>query len=102
MLEKIKTNIGITGNYQDETIKGYIEEVKQFLIDAGVPKNVVEADTSVGIISCGVSDLWNYGSGNASLSPYFMQRAIQLASKKKNKQTDRCNNLSLFVGNGGF
>lgn len=87
MLEKIKTNIGLTGSYQDETIKGYIEEVKQFLIDAGVPKNVVEADTSVGIISRGVSDLWNYGSGNASLSPYFMQRAIQLASKKE--QADR-------------
>lgn len=87
MLEKIKANIGITGNYQDKTIEGYIEEVKQFLISAGVSKDVVEAETSIGIITRGVIDLWNYGSGGTSLSPYFIQRAIQLASKKE--QTDR-------------
>lgn len=83
MLEKIKANIGITGSYQDETIKGYIEEVKQFLIDAGVSRKVVEAESSIGVITRGVIDLWNYGSGGTSLSPYFMQRAIQLASKKE-------------------
>lgn len=85
MLEKVKANLGITGTYQDTTIQEYIEEVKQFLIEGGVDKSVVEADTSVGIISRGVADLWNYGSGGTSLSPYFLQRATQLAYKDGNE-----------------
>ena len=83
MLEKIKANLGITGTYQDTTIQGYIDEVKQFLLDGGVTKEVVESDTSIGIITRGVADLWNYGSGGTSLSPYFIQRAIQLSYKEK-------------------
>lgn len=81
MLEQIKNNLGITGTYQDKTIQGYIDEVKQFLLDGGVAKEIVEADSSVGIITRGVADLWNYGSGGTSLSPYFLQRATQLALK---------------------
>lgn len=87
-LGKVKINLGITGNYQDETIQGYINEVKQFLLDGGVSKEIVEAETSVGIITRGVADLWNYGSGGTSLSPYFIQRAIQLTSKKKDKEDE--------------
>ena len=83
MLEKVKTILGITGTYQDETIKEYIEEVKQFLIDGGVDKEIVDSDTSVGIIARGVADLWNYGSGGTSFSPYFLQRATQLSYKDK-------------------
>ena len=86
MLEKVKTMLGITGTYQDETIKGYIEEVKQFLIDGGVDKEIVEADTSVGVIARGVADLWNYGSGGTSFSPYFLQRATQLSYKDKEEK----------------
>ncbi len=81
MLEKVKSNLGITGTYQDTTIQGWIDEVEQFLIDGGVPKSIVEADTSAGIISRGVADLWNYGAGDGQLSPYFLQRATQLALK---------------------
>lgn len=81
ILKKIKANLGITGSYQDETIKGYIREVKEFLIDGGVDKSIVDSDEAVGLISRGVSDLWNYGAGGTSLSPYFIQRASQLALK---------------------
>lgn len=81
MLKKVKSNLGITGSYQDETIKGYIEEVKQFLIDGGVNELIIESDEAIGIITRGVADLWNYGAGGASLSPYFIQRATQLALK---------------------
>lgn len=81
MLEKVKANLGITGTYQDKTIQGYIDEVKQFLLDGGVDEKIVNADISVGIITRGVADLWNYGSGGTSLSPYFLQRATQLALK---------------------
>lgn len=82
MLEKVKANLGITGTYQDTTIQGWIDEVKEFLIEGGVSRAVVDDESSVGIISRGVADLWNYGSGGAKLSPYFKQRAIQLCYKK--------------------
>ena len=81
MLEEVKKRLGITGDYQDDTIQGYIEDVKQFLLDGGVNKEVVNASSTVGVIARGVSDLWNYGSGGTSFSPYFLQRAIQLSGK---------------------
>ncbi len=93
MLENVKAMLGITGTYQDEAIQGYIDEVKQFLLDGGVNKEIVDADTSVGIIARGVADLWNYGSGGTSFSPYFLQRAVQLSYKgKSEKQTEEEDN----------
>lgn len=85
LLEKVKTALGITGTYQDETLTIYIDEVKEYLVSAGVAKSIVDSSVSVGVIARGVSDLWNYGSGNAELSPYFMQRAIQLSFKQEEK-----------------
>lgn len=78
MLEDVKTLLGITGNYQDTTLQGYIDEVEAFLIDGGV----LETNITAGIVARGVSDLWNYGSGEGKLSPYFIQRASQLALKR--------------------
>lgn len=82
MLDKVKTSLGITGTYQDATIQNYIDEVKQFLIDGGVDEAIVNEDSSVGVITRGVADLWDYGSGGGTLSPYFIQRATQLSYKK--------------------
>lgn len=77
MLEDVKICLGVTGTYQDATIDGYITEVKAFLIDAGAsPANI-----TTGVVVRGVSDLWNYGSGEGKFSDYFMQRAAQLAYK---------------------
>lgn len=82
VLERVKQDLGMEGNDDhDSILQGYIEEVKQFLLDAGVSQDIVNAETSAGLISRGVSDLWNYGSGGTSLSPYFIQRAIQLCYK---------------------
>jgi len=81
MLEKVKESLGIYGSFQDKTIENYINEAKQYLSDGGVCQCIVNAETSTGIIARGVSDLWNYGSGGTELSPYFFQRAIQLALK---------------------
>ena len=83
MLEKIKEMLGITGNYHDPLLQNYIDEVKQYLLDGGVQLEVVESATSAGTIAKGVIDLWDYGSGNGKLSPYFKERAIQLAMKRK-------------------
>ena len=81
MLEKVKLALGITGSFLDATIQIYIDEVVDNLINAGISESLI--DQSVGLVTRGVSDLWNNGSGNAKLSPYFMQRATQLALKSK-------------------
>lgn len=78
MLASVKSTLGITTDYQDTIIKNYIDEVKLFMIDAGVDPIIVNSLASVGIISRGVSDLWNYGAGEAKLSQYFYQRLTQL------------------------
>ena len=82
LLTKIKSGLGITGTYQDDTLQVYIDEVKSFMESAGVNKSVIESDAAVGCIIRGVADLWNYGSGSANLSPYFVQRLIQLSMKQ--------------------
>lgn len=79
MLEQVKTALGITGTYQDNTIQGYINEVIGFLTEGGVDETVI--NDNPGLVARGVADLWNYGSGSTGLSPYFWQRASQLAMK---------------------
>lgn len=82
LLAKIKAGLGITGTYQDDALKFYIDEVKNFMRAAGVPQETVESSESVGVIMRGVADLWNYGSGSVKLSEYFVQRVIQLAENE--------------------
>lgn len=77
-LEEVKNALGITGEYQDETLQVYVDEVIAFLVDAGV----AESNITSGLVARGVSDLWNYGSGAGRLSQYFMRRASQLSYKK--------------------
>lgn len=78
MLDSVKASLGITGDYQDDTIREYMDEVCAFLEDSGVLYEKI----TPGVVSRGVADLWNYGGGKGELSPYFMQRAAQLALKK--------------------
>lgn len=80
LLTKIKNGLGITGTFQDATLTVYVNEVKAFMKSAGVSQNVIDSELSVGCIMRGVADLWNYGSGNATLSDYFKKRLIQLKS----------------------
>lgn len=77
LLDDVKSALGITGDYQDGTLRSYIDEVKAFLKDAGVS----EANITSGVVARGVADLWNYGAGEGKLSSYFMMRASQLALK---------------------
>ncbi len=78
-LSKVKSALGITGIYQDETLNVYIDEVKAYMVSAGVPESVVNSDVSAGVIARGVTDLWNYNGGAGKLSDYFYQRVSQLA-----------------------
>jgi len=87
LLTKVKTGLGITGSYQDETIKLYIAEVKAFMKDAGASDATVGSDASVGVIIRGVADLWNLESGTVKFSDYFRMRVTQLATGNDNVQT---------------
>lgn len=77
MLESVKNALGITGDYQDNTLNVYISEVVSFLRESGVS----EQNITAGIVAIGVGDLWQYGAGGGKLSTYFVQRATQLAYK---------------------
>lgn len=82
-LSKVKSALGITGDYQDATLEIYIDEVKAYMADAGVPESVINSEKSAGVIARGVTDLWNYNGGAGKLSDYFYQRVCQLAYTSK-------------------
>lgn len=81
LLTEVKKRIGITGDYQDDTLTGHIQDVKDFMQDAGVSEEVMQTTKIIGAVTRGVSDLWDYGSGNGEFSPYFFQRVTQLVYK---------------------
>lgn len=85
LLKRIKNGLGIVGDYQDATLQNYIDEVKAFMISAGVLPEAVNGSASVGCILRGVADLWNYGSGAVGFSEYFKMRVIQLAMSGVNE-----------------
>lgn len=74
-LASVKNALGITGEYQDDTLNMYIDEVKAYMVSAGVSTEVINASVSAGVIARGVSDLW---LGGGVLSDYFYQRVTQL------------------------
>ena len=88
ILTKVKNALGITGNYQDATLNIYIDEVKFYMLGAGVPESVVNSDVSAGVISRGVTDLWSYGTNDGKLSDYFYQRVSQLALSDEEDDAD--------------
>lgn len=79
-LTKVKTALGISGNYSDDTLSFYIDEEMRELVGAGVAQTVVESDAAVGCIALGVNDLWNYSSGGVKHSEQFNRRLIQLCA----------------------
>lgn len=87
-LIKIKNGLGITGEFQDDTLNVYLGEVKAFMQSAGVSQKVIESEASVGCIMRGVADLWNYGAGNATFSEYFRMRLIQLKKETVDEEGD--------------
>lgn len=78
-LAKVKTALGIGGDYQNETLTIYIDEVIAEMVAAGVNQEVAESAAAVGCIACGVNDLWNYTSGGVKHSEYFYRRVVQLS-----------------------
>lgn len=81
VLSGVKKALGVTGSFMDDTISLYIDEVTDYMSNAGVSPSMISK--SVGVVARGVSDLWNNQSGTGKLSPYFYDRVTQLALKSK-------------------
>ena len=81
LLDRVKVGLfgSAAGEWRDEMLTVYINEVKDFMKRAGVSDATLNSEASVGCIMLGVNDLWNYSSGGVELSAYFKQRVIQLA-----------------------
>lgn len=79
LLEKVKEFLGVTGTFNNGNLSMLIADVKYYLMDAGVHEVAVNSEAAIGVIARGVDDMWSLGSGTVNLSPYFKERAIQLA-----------------------
>lgn len=77
ILSKVKSGLMITSDHFDDVLTLHINDVKDYLLNAGVHESVIESEKSVGAILRGVSDLWTNGS--SEFSPYFRDRVTQLA-----------------------
>ena len=78
LLSKVKIALLIEGEYHDNMLKIYIDEVLDYMRSAGVPEDTLQLEKVIGAVARGVTDLWNFGAGNGKLSEYFYQRVIQL------------------------
>lgn len=80
LLKVVKTALFGTDadTFRDATLLVYIDDVVAWMVSAGVPETVIDTEKVNGCVVRGVSDLWNYGQGDAQLSPYFHQRVTQL------------------------
>lgn len=85
MLEKVKKNLGITGTFQDDIIQGYIDEIKQLMIDGGISPSIVNDVKSAGVIARGIDDVYFQ---KTDLSKFFWQRATQLAFKDEESKEE--------------
>ena len=85
LLTKVKLGLfgSASGTWRDDMLQVFIDEVRAFMKDAGVPETVISSNAAVGCIVLGVSDLWNYNSSGVKFSDYFNKRVIQLAGGKK-------------------
>lgn len=81
LLEQVKSAINLKGNeYQDDTIKVWIENVKVELLGAGVSADVLGSTLAVGCIARGVDDKW--ASHRDALSDMFYTGADTLRNIK--------------------
>jgi len=78
-IAQIKQALGIGDGIPDATINVWLSDVKDFMLNAGVPTSVINAQSTIGTLARGVSDTWNYGDGNTAYSMVFKMRVAQLA-----------------------
>lgn len=81
LLVEIKNRLSITDDFHNDLLSGYAEDVKGYMLSAGVLQSVIDSEKSVGAIAKGVSDMWISGS----LSELFKERVIQLTFEKESE-----------------
>ena len=84
ILQEVKNRLSVTGDFHDNMLNGYIDDVKYFMLGSGVKESVVESKKAVGCIAKGVSELWLDGK----FSETFQQRLIQLTFEVEDVQTE--------------
>lgn len=72
-------NIPVDSTAFDQTLTQKLLAVKLFMLNAGVPVEVINNDLGVGVIVMGVSDLWELKSGEVKFSPVFFTLITQMA-----------------------
>ena len=75
---QVKAALCITGTGMDASIQIYIDEVLDFIRAAGFKGEITSA--TVGVVACGVKDLFNNESGSNRFSDYFCMRVTQLCA----------------------
>lgn len=80
ILKKVIKSMGLTETYHKDVLDPFFQDIKFYLAGAGIAADVINSSASVGVFIRGISDLWNYGTGSAALSPYFKERVIQLST----------------------
>ena len=90
LLAKVKTGLfgSSAGEWHDEVLQIYIDEVKAFRSSAGVRDEVLSSEASVGCILTGVNDLWHYQPGGARFSEYFKMRMMQMTGGGSGAKTE--------------
>ena len=69
------------GEYQKTIAEPHYNDAIEFMIDAGVTKEVALSPKSVGCASRYILDVYNCGGSDVKLSTFFFQRLSQLQSK---------------------
>jgi hypothetical protein len=78
ILSKVKTAMGISGDYQDDLLEIYMTSVMDFMKNAGVSDSAIRDKKSIAVITRGVIDLWGYSSGKGKFSSLFEEMVEQL------------------------
>lgn len=65
--------------HQKSILKIYVNDVIDFMVDAGIKKEIAVSESCIGLVARGLLDVWNYGSGDTKLSPYFKEKVVQKA-----------------------
>ena len=85
---KTREAMGIHVDYQDDQLKPRFLTVFQYLKNAGISEAKLLSEDAVGLLATGVSDLWNYGAGGTTFSPFFYDAAENLKLSPEPKQSE--------------
>lgn len=78
-LKDVKDALKITGTFHDNALNVYINDIRRYLLGAGIKHALVDSEVCSGVIARGVADIWHNGSNDGKLSEYFYDAVAQLA-----------------------